>query len=48
MGGVTGLDYTAVQSALNMMDIDKALWPDLFDDIRVLEAEALKEINKKD
>lgn len=48
MGGVTGLDYTALQSALIMMNIDKALWPDLFEDIRVLEVEALSVINKKD
>jgi len=47
MGGVTGLDYSAVESTFRLMQIPTDRWPPLFEDIRVLEMSALKKINEK-
>jgi len=44
--GPTALNYQGVESALRMMGIPRKRWPDLFDDIQVLEAGALSEIHK--
>ena len=44
--GPTALNYQSVESALRMMGIPRKQWPDLFDDIQVLEAGALSEIHK--
>lgn len=40
----TGLDYTAVHATLQMQGIPAEKWPDLFDDIRVIERAALAEM----
>lgn len=47
MGNITGLDYTAVESAFRLMQIPTDRWPPLFEDIRVLEMSALKKLNEK-
>lgn len=53
-GGPTGLDYTVLPTVLRLRGIPRADWPDLFDDLRTLEAEALavmhadKPADKKD
>lgn len=45
--GATGLDYGVLPSVLRMRGIPRARWPDLFDDLRVLEAEALTAMNEE-
>lgn len=47
MGNITGLDYSAVESAFRLMQIPCDRWPPLFEDIRVLEISALKKLNEK-
>ena len=41
MSGPTGLDYAALPAVLRLCAIPRAQHPDLFDDLRVMEAEAL-------
>lgn len=41
MAGYTGLDYAALYPLLDREAEDDADWQQLFDDVRVLEAEAL-------
>jgi len=43
MKGPLGLDYQAVKAALELMQIAVKEWPDLFQDIRILEAAWLDE-----
>jgi hypothetical protein len=43
--GPTALNYQAVESALRLMGVARSRWPDLFDDIQVLEAGALSQIH---
>ena len=43
-----GLDYGAVHSAMKMMGIDRAQWPDLFADVRVMDKAALSVFNAKE
>lgn len=43
--GPTALNYQAVESALRLMGVPRKRWPDLFDDIQVLEAGALSQIH---
>jgi len=45
-GGPIGLDYGALPAVLRMMGAKRDEWPDLFDDLRVIEREALKEMHK--
>lgn len=45
-GGPVGLDYGAIPSVLRLMRVKREEWPDLFDDLRVIEREALKEMHK--
>jgi len=42
--GPTGLDYNAIPLVLRMRGVARAEWPDLFDDLRVLEMAALEQI----
>lgn len=42
MGGATGLDYTAIKDVASFYEADKEDLPMIFQDIRVMEAEALQ------
>lgn len=42
MGGPTGLDYGALIDVMRLCGIKKKHQPDVFYDVRVMEAEALK------
>lgn len=46
MGGVIGLDYSAIPPALEMMGIERAGWPVLFEQVRVMENEAVRAMNE--
>ena len=48
MGGPTGLDYNVLFACMGRMKLDDQDYEWLFDDIRVIEAEALTAINRKD
>lgn len=41
MAGATGLDYSAIPFVLEMGGVARIDWPQVFDDIRVMEVEAL-------
>lgn len=41
MGGATGLDYSALPAVLRLIDIPKKSRNSVFQDLRVMEAEAL-------
>lgn len=41
MGGATGLDYNAIIPTLRLMNVPRADWPDVFDDLRVMESAAM-------
>ena len=41
MSGATGLDYSALPHVLNLQAVPASDWPDLFECLRVMEAEAL-------
>ena len=42
MAGVTGLDYGVIPAVLRMAGIPRGEWPDVFDGLRIMEAEALQ------
>lgn len=42
LSGASGLDYSALESVLRMSGLPRKDWPPLFEDIRVMEDEALK------
>lgn len=42
MGGATGLDYNVVPAVLRLQAVPRADWPQLFADLRVMEAAALQ------
>lgn len=46
MSGPTGLDYSAVPTVMRMQQVPRQDWPDAFDALRVLEAEALAVMNE--
>ena len=46
--GPTGFDYNVYFSRMDRMKLSDQEYEWLFDDVRVIEAEALKIINKKD
>lgn len=48
MSGVVGLDYTALESVLRLLGVKRTRWPALFDDVRVMELAAMKQINRND
>lgn len=41
MGGATGLDYNAVPVVLRLQGVPRGEWPQLFEDVRTMEAAAL-------
>ena len=47
-GGVTGLNYIPLFSRMDRMKLSEQEYEWMFDDIRVIESEALKAINTKD
>lgn len=46
MKGATGLDYTALEATLRLTGLPRKDWPQVFDDIRIMEDEALKTMRK--
>lgn len=46
--GPTGLDYNVLPTVLRLHGIHRRDWPAMFDDIRAMEAEALKTMSKKE
>lgn len=40
-GGVIGLDYGALPEVMRMRGISRSRWPEVFDDIRIMEDTAL-------
>lgn len=48
MGGVTGLDYNVLFNRMDRMKLSEQEYEWMFDDIRVIESEALSAINSKD
>lgn len=46
MGGATGLDYGVLPSVFRLTAVPRADWPDVFDDLRVMEGAALVEMHK--
>lgn len=47
MGGPVALDYTAVFARMDRLRLDDAAWHDLFADLRVIEAAALKQMQSQ-
>lgn len=47
MSGPTGLDYNVVFTRLERMRLNDADYEQIFEDLRVIEAEALTILNKK-
>ena len=47
MAGPTGLDYASLPVVMRMQGIKRADWPQVFDEVRVLENEALATIAKR-
>jgi len=45
--GATGLDYGVVPAVMRLRGIERRLWAETFDDLRVLEAEALSAMREK-
>lgn len=41
MAGATGLDYSAMESVLRLTGTPRADWPDVFDDVRLMEGAVL-------
>jgi hypothetical protein len=48
MGGPTGIDYNVVFHRLDRLNLTDAEYEQLFEDVRVIESEALAILNKKD
>ena len=46
--GPTGLDYNVMPTVFRLHGIARTRWPEMFDDIRAMEAEALKTMSKKE
>ncbi|KCB52772.1 MULTISPECIES: DUF1799 domain-containing protein [Bordetella] len=46
-GGPTGLDYSALSSVMRMLGVPPSDEVDVFDSVRVMEAAALRMMNKK-
>lgn len=41
-GGLTGLDYNVIPSVFRLIGIPRKEWPDAFECVRVMEAEAMR------
>lgn len=48
MNGPTGLDYNVIFARMDRMKLSEQQYEWLFDDLQVIESEALAEMNKKD
>lgn len=48
MGGMIGIDYNVLFPRMDRMNLSDQDYEWLFDDIRVIESEALSAINRKD
>lgn len=48
MSGYVGLNYLVLFARMDRMTLSEQEYEWLFDDVRVIEAEALRIINKKD
>lgn len=48
MGGPTGLDYNVLFARMDRMKLDESSYENLFDDIRVIESEALSILNNRE
>jgi hypothetical protein len=46
MGGVVGLDYSALPAVLEMMSVPRADWHEVFEQVRIMETEAVRVLNK--
>ena len=46
MGGPTALDYCALFMRMDRLGLDDSGWNELFADVRVIEAAALKTMNQ--
>lgn len=47
MAGATGLDYTALPAVLSLVGVPADEHPDTFDCLRVMEAQAMTEMEKR-
>jgi len=47
MAGATGLDYSAVPTVLRLQGVPRADWPQLFEDLRVMESAALQAMRQE-
>lgn len=47
MAGATGLDYNAVPTVLRLQGVPRADWPQLFEDLRVMESAALQAMRQE-
>lgn len=47
MNGATGLDYSAIPFVLRMRGVPRDEWPEVFEQIRIMEHEALIEMHKE-
>lgn len=45
-GGVVGLDYAAIPPTLELLGVEREAWPGLFEQLRVMENEAVKVMNE--
>ncbi len=48
MNGITGLDYNVLPTVLRLLNVARAEWHQIFDDIRTMESAALIVINKRE
>lgn len=44
MSGATGLDYAVIPTVLRLIQMPRAEWPDVFEDLRVMEDSALTQM----
>jgi len=45
--GPTGLDYTALPIVMDMRQVKKTAWSEIFDDVRIMERAALKAMRER-
>ena len=45
--GPTGLDYTALPIVLDMRQVERTAWSEIFDDVRIMERAALKAMRER-
>ncbi len=46
MNGATGLDYAAIPGVLRMLGISRKDWPEVFEDLRIMEDVALTKMRE--